>query len=145
MRLLMAASLDGYLCRDERDDMSWTGPADKALFRALTGVGRVCAAGRTTWNIMPKLEGRQLIPLSRGCFDLARLQALHPDAWLLGGPTVARAAVLYGMVDEFHLVRSRRVRLGGGVPLSSVVSSLPAPALATALDDVVLEVYEIGP
>ena len=90
MRLLMAVSGDGFLCRGPSDDMSWTGKVDKLLFRVLTGVGRVCAVGSTTRRVMRDLPGRTLLELS--CADhtgytLEMFARDHPGGWLLGGPT----------------------------------------------------------
>ncbi len=116
MRLLLAMSADGYLCSGPDDDMGWTGPTDKKLFRMLTSVGEVCAVGMTTYRFMPALDGRLLIPLSRGGYTLKRLQEEHPDAWLLGGPTVAKAALDAGLVTEAHINEINHY-LGDGVPM----------------------------
>ncbi len=111
MRLLLACSANGVLAHGPKDDMSWTGPIDKAIFRTLTGVGGMCAAGTATYDLMPALDGREFIPLSRNGFTLRHLQNAYPDAWLLGGPNVAKAALLYGLVTEFHLCRIEDVVL----------------------------------
>lgn len=142
MRLLMAVSTDGYLCRGPDDDMDWTGPADKALFRVLTSVGGVCAAGTTTWNLMPALEARQLIPLSREGYTLRRLEDEHPEAWLLGGPTVANAALCRSLVREVHLSVVHGVWLHEGV-ICDVLGTFPPPAMETDLGDVTHRVHRL--
>lgn len=124
MRLLMAVSADGYLCLGPNDDMKWTGPTDKKLFRALTSVGGVCAVGVTTYHLTPSLDGRQLIPLSRRGYTLDRLQEEHPDAWLLGGPTVAKAALDAGLVTEAHINEVNHY-LGDGVPMRMLQDRTP--------------------
>jgi len=113
MRLVMAVSKDGYIARGPEDDMSWLGATDKAVFRILTGVGhRQMAVGRRSAKSMPfKLEGRVLNVLS-GRSDGKKLDefyAKYPDAWLLGGQTLALIALEAGYVDEVHLCRSDRM------------------------------------
>ena len=109
MRLLMAVSADGFLARGPDDDMRWTGRLDKKVFRLLTGVGGVCGAGSTTYDLMETtLKGRTLFRLSRSGHDMGlRLFAeAHPSAWLIGGPTIAVEAFQRGLIDEVHLYRS---------------------------------------
>jgi dihydrofolate reductase len=141
MRLLMAVSVDGFLCIGPDDDMTWTGPADKTLFRALTSVGGICAAGSATWRIMPRLEGRQLIPVSRSGYTLHRLEAEHPEAWLIGGPTIAVAALRLGLVTEMHLSVVHSYRLGSGVSVRCL-GDLSRPSMQTHFgEDLTHRVY----
>ena len=151
MRLLMAVSRDGFLCRGPDDDMSWTGTTDKKVFRLLTGVGGVCAVGRVTRERTPRLElaGRKLLTLSRYHPDMHTLgwfASEHPDGWLLGGPTVAKRALDYNIVDEYHRCVIDDVDLGGGVPETDVirVGLGSAPVMLTRLDNVAVEVYRLG-
>lgn len=125
MKLLMAVSADGYLCSGPDDDMIWTGTTDKLLFRMLTSVGGVCAVGLNTYHLMPALDSRQLIPLSRHGYTLERLQEEHPDAWLLGGPTIAKAALDAGLVTEVHLNEIVNYYLEDGVPLRMLQDRMP--------------------
>ena len=148
MRIIMAVSSDGFLCRGPDDDMSWTGPTDKLLFRALTGVGGVCAAGAKTWDMMPgtrgrpAMNGRRLARLSRSGYTLQEFHYRYPHGWLIGGPTVAKAAIAQGMVDEVHLCWITHARLADGVRLGPT-SLLDCFRLAMRTDfgDVALEVY----
>ncbi len=143
MRLLMAVSADGFLCRGPTDDMMWTGSMDKRLFRVLTGVGRVCAAGSTTRDVMRDLPGRTLFELSRGGYTLEDFARDHPNGWLLGGPTVAEAALRAKLLDEVHLSWICDVRLGSGVAADSVFKDhLTDKYMSTTFGDVVLECYE---
>lgn len=105
MRLLMAVSRDGYLCKGPDDDMSWTGEADKRVFKSLSLVYGVCFMGSRTAAIMKaKLPGRTLHTLSRsGSFTLQTASIQYPHAWLLGGPTVAYRAIVSDYVNEAHL------------------------------------------
>lgn len=146
MKLLMAVSADGYLCTGQTDPMDWTDPVDKKIFRALTGVGGICAVGSNTYKVMPKLDGRHLIPISRSGYSLGRFRREHPNGWLLGGPTLARAAFAVSLIREFHLCWNKRVYLGGGVDITGQLVDLSEhpPAMATDFGDVILEVYRFG-
>lgn len=130
LKLILAVSADGYLARSPEDDMSWTGATDKKLFRLLTSVGAECAAGRRTWERLPDLPGRRVVPLTtvRGrlvhkaddatgarpelSMCVGSFAHAHPEGWLLGGPTVAREALSYGLVDQVYLCRSQAVLHG---------------------------------
>lgn len=116
MRLLLAVSKSGALASGPDDDMKWTGPMDKAIFRLLTSVDRVCAVGSVTRKTMPAhLDHRDLWTITR-----APPQALKKEIsldsvirwdhncgnrlWLLGGPTLAYICLAKGVVNEVHLV-----------------------------------------
>lgn len=115
MKLLMAVSKDGFVARSSDDDMSWLGAIDKAVFRILTGVGGVVGCSLKTAKLMPKqLPGRQIVHISR-CYrpeiltySLAEFNRYYPGAWLIGGPTLAIAALANGYIKEVHLCRSDR-------------------------------------
>lgn len=102
----MAHSSDGFVARGPEDDMSWTGSADKALFRLLTRAGsQVCGVGSNTYKLMPKLPGRKLTQISRGpdgisLEDLWRI----PNSWLLGGQTLALEALDLGCIETAFMV-----------------------------------------
>lgn len=109
LRLVMAVSADGFMSNHPNDDMSWLGRDDKTAFRILTGVGGVMGAGRATvQNMPPGLTGRTLLSLSRSGMTLGDFAERHPGAWLLGGPELARQALLQDMLCEVHLCRSDR-------------------------------------
>lgn len=118
MRLIMAVSHDGFVAKSTADDMQWTGPTDKQVFRLLTCVGGVLGVGRTTYDLMPrKLKGRKLVALSTRPelgLSLGAFAHANPDAWLGGGQTLAMAALGGLFVDEVHLVRNT-VELGEGI------------------------------
>ncbi len=145
MRLLMAVSADGFLCKGPADDMKWTGKTDKLLFRVLTGVGRVCAAGSTTRDLIRSLPGRTLLGLSRNGYALEAFAEEYPDGWLLGGPTVVKAALRASLVDEVYLSWITDVKLGSGVAAGPVFKPyLDDKFLSITLDNVLLECYETG-
>lgn len=120
MKLIMAVSKDGYVARKHDDDMSWTGPFDKAVFRLLTCVGGEIACGSRTAALMPRtLDGRSIHVLSRQPVkpydpngpvfkDLKWFQHHHPHGWLVGGQTIAMQALRADLVDEAFLCMSDR-------------------------------------
>ena len=117
LKLVMAVSDDGFVARGPTDDMSWTPPADKEVFRLLTGVGGVVGVGHNTARHMPgKLSGRRLHVLSTSPLFGVGLGAFahdNPGAWLAGGQTIAKEALTMGFLDEVHLCRNQ-VELGEG-------------------------------
>lgn len=121
-RVLMAISRDGYLAKNADDDMKWTGATDKALFRILTFASPTLLAGRKTAEMMPPLKGREIISISRDSekgLSLQQAAAQHPNAWLIGGGSVVKAALDAGLVDYIYLSWvSAPIR--SGVPWSDV-------------------------
>jgi dihydrofolate reductase len=115
MKLLMAVSKEGYVQRCREDDMSWTGPFDKAVFRLLSHVGGDLGCGPKTYRLMPtRLQGRTMHKLSRGLdpdgrlHDLLWFQMEHPNGWLIGGQVLAMSALMQDMVDEAFICVSDR-------------------------------------
>lgn len=119
----MAVSRDGYLARERNDRMQWLGPADKAVFRVLTGVdGGHCLVSARTYGDMPEaIEGRTMHLVSRRGLTLEEAAHRFPRAWLLGGPTLAMAAIDAGLVTEAHLCRSDRMAF----PYPMMAGSIP--------------------
>lgn len=119
MRAILAVSADGYLAKGQNDDMTWSGPTDKAIFRILTCTGSLMAASRNTVRLMPsKLPGRTLVALSSQGYveheswgTLHEFSVAYPDAWLIGGPKLVMQALEAGMLHEVHLCRSLRQAL----------------------------------
>ena len=122
----MAVSRDGFVATGPEDPMHWTGPLDKAVFKLLTLCSRdPLAAGHPTASLLPPLAGRSVVPLSRDPskgVPLLSFARRHPDAWLLGGQTVALEAVREGLLDELCLCHVP-VLLLAGVPLCSALTS----------------------
>lgn len=112
MRLILGVSSDGYLSRETKDRMDWLGPTDKAVFRILTSVGGVCGVSVKTAALMPSsLPGRRMCLISRSLdegMSLVEFSNRFPGGWLLGGPTLAKAALELDLVSEVHLCRSNR-------------------------------------
>ena len=108
MNLIMAISRNGYVARSADDDMSWTGPIDKAVFKLLTSTHPVLAVSAKTLEYMPKsLPGRgKLYALStdpRKGVSLEDMTRFAPDAWLLGGQEIALYALKNGFVTKAYL------------------------------------------
>lgn len=111
MQLVMAVSADGYVARGPSDTMGWLGAWDKKAFRLLTACGKgVCVTSRETARLMPAyLEGRTLMTTSRHGVsrrDLSYMSKRYPGCSLLGGQTLAMAALRQGLLHTIHLCRS---------------------------------------
>lgn len=130
MKLIMACSADGFFAKGPDDDMTWTGTTDKRVFQLLTRTsGAVCLAGRKTFQTLPVLPHRRVVPLSyrfphvnnvKGEASLA--YTLHDayrwfghDCWLIGGVEVAKDAIQGNLVSEAVICRSRYIELGEGM------------------------------
>ncbi len=131
LRAIMAVSADGLVSCGPDDDMSWTGSADKQLFRAQTE-GCVLGAGTTTFNQLPHLPGRRVVQITRSVperrMESAPLLAImedrmvlgdfyraFPDGWLIGGQTVLLSAIMRGFVDRVILSHVQ-AEIGKGTP-----------------------------
>ncbi len=142
MKLLLAVSNDGYLCQGAEDDMRWTGPTDKAVFRLLTmSDKRPLFAGKRTAALMPKLPGRTLLALSTTGLTLHSAAMMHPDAWLIGGPTAALAALRDGLIRRAFICRVGAI-LGGGWPVTELADLMPVnPAQRVPIGGVEVLIY----
>jgi dihydrofolate reductase len=126
-KLLLAVSADGFLARGPDDDMRWTGRDDKAVFRLLTLTGKgPVLVGRKTAELLPALPGRTVHAISRGPKGITLQEAswAHRDAWLLGGPSVAREALEANLVELAVICQSPAV-LGDGIPFKPLKDLLP--------------------
>lgn len=122
MKLIMAVSGNGYVAASEADDMSWTGPIDKAVFKLLTSTSDILAVSAKTLQYMPEsLPGRgKLYGLStdpRKGVPLEDFAAMFPDAWLLGGQELALYAMKNGFVDKAYICRALSSMLVGPGPM----------------------------
>jgi len=146
MRLLLASSADGYLARGPEDDMKWTGPIDKAIFRLLTlsNADDVLLAGSRTFDQMPPLPGRRMERLSRGSngIDLAEAASRWPSAWLIGGPEVSVAALRLGLVTRAFVCVSQ-AELREGIHAMELSTLLPhdGPEFTIKVGDVKVMVF----
>ena len=106
MKAIFAESANGYLARNESDDMSWTGKQDKQMFKFLTTIGGVCVCSKHTYSLLPNAmkqdTNRKFIVAERtGEKSLIELNKSYPNAYLIGGTTFLRAAYNLGVVDTF--------------------------------------------
>jgi len=122
MRLLMAVSKDGYVARRKDDDMSWTGPFDKAVFRLLSHVGGELGCGSRTYDLLPhRLKGRNIhrlsqqpvppqaaTPASPLVQNLSWFAETYTGGWLIGGLHIAVNALQMDLVDEAFICQSDR-------------------------------------
>lgn len=124
MRLLLAVSADGYLALGPEDDMKWTGPIDKAVFRLLT-----------------LSDGNDTLYAGSRTFDPVTAAA-HSDrhSWLIGGAEVALEALRQGLIDRAFICISPAV-LGSGIPFQPLARYLPAPAHTIKVGDVKVLVH----
>lgn len=91
--------------------MRWLGPIDKQVFRMLTCVGGgVLVTSNRTAELMPKqLEGRRIEVVSRTTGKtLSNAAAVWPNAWLVGGQSLALSALNDDLLSEVHLCHSDR-------------------------------------
>lgn len=149
LKLVMAVSADGFVAKGPRDDMRWTGHLDKQLFKLLTVSHPVLLVGRKTFEVMPKLPWRRVVPLSRDPtlgVTLEQAVSLYPGAWLGGGAEVAETALRAGLVETTYLCRVG-ARLGGGLPLAPIRALLSEhPRHVSVLDlGCSVEVFQDGP
>lgn len=142
MRLLLAVSADGYLADGPEDDMKWTGPIDKAVFRLLTlsDGNDILYAGSRTFDQMPQLPGRRLERLSRSGKTVT--VAAHTDrhSWLIGGAEVALEALRQGLIDRAFICISPAL-LGSGIPFQPLARYLPAAGHTIKVGDVKVLVH----
>lgn len=147
MNLLLAVSKDGFLCKGPDDDMKWTGPLDKFAFKLLTMASdQPLLAGSTTYNMMPKLPGRSLYRLSQkgeGGLTLEEAHFYYPQAWVIGGPTVAAIALMKGYIDRAFLCQVD-AELGDGIHSNHIRALLPHPKMNITLGQYKVMVFDSG-
>lgn len=116
LRSIIAVSKDGYVAREEFDDMMWLGRTDKKIFRILTASCGIMATSKKTAALMPKkLDGRKLFTLSRkvqdGDFSTHNLDWFYDhytshEAWLIGGQELLLKALKEKYIGEIHICKS---------------------------------------
>lgn len=117
MKAILAVSVEGMVANSDRDDMTWTGSDDKAIFRMLTSVGGVLGCSHRTRLLMPpSLKGRTLLTLSRNpqkvdhvlpqMRDLAWFKRTFQNPWLIGGQAIVAEAVKHNMLGQAFICKS---------------------------------------
>ena len=140
MRLIMAVSGNGFVAAGEDDDMLWTGPIDKAVFKLLTSTSDILAVSAKTLQYMPKtLPGRgKLYGLSTNPAKGVALEdfaAMFPDAWLLGGQELALYAMKNGFVDKAYICRAMSSMLVSAGPEHLASEPMEEPPVDTRIPD----------
>ncbi len=145
MKLLLAASADGFLCKGLDDDMKWTGPNDKAVFKLLTlADGMPLLAGSRTKKMLPTLPHRKVFGISHiGGMNLEQAQLTFPDSYLIGGPTIAMAAIEAGFIHHTVICQGG-VGIHEGIRLFPLMKALGLPDPVTVFwhCEVEVSVYE---
>ena len=162
MKLIMAVSGDGFVAKGPDDDMSWTGPIDKAVFKLLTSTSNVLAVSAKSLEFMPEeLPGRgRLYGLStdpRKGVQLEDFAAMFPDSWLLGGQELALYAMKNGFVDKAYICRALNAQADGPWSIRDKLTGYFArrryakgrgswwdQAMRVKMDQLLVEVYERG-
>lgn len=162
MKLIMAVSGDGFVAKGPDDDMSWTGPIDKAVFKLLTSTSDVLAVSAKSLEFMPQeLPGRgKLYGLStdpRRGVQLEDFAAMFPDAWLLGGQELALYAMKNGFVDKAYICRALDAQADGPSAIRDKLTDYFArrrytkgrgswwdQVMRVKMDQLLVEVYERG-
>lgn len=143
-KLLLGISADGFLAKGPDDDMKWTGPDDKGIFRVLTLAGGTVLAGRRTAELLPPLPGRKVVTISRQHhlgLTLQEASWAHRSAWLIGGPETALAALRAGMVEQAFIVRSPN-SIGGGIPFSTLDRLLGVTTYTQKIGEATVYIYD---
>ena len=108
INIILACDQNGVIGKNGK--LPWHCPADLEHFKKTT-MGGVCIVGRKTWETLPKLEGRELIVVSRtmkihdvDCNSVATLQdALNvarvghkeKPIFIIGGAEIYRQAFAF--------------------------------------------------
>lgn len=133
MKLILGISKDGFLARCKDDDMSWLGTTDKMVFRLLTNIGGILYASKKTCALLPSsFSGRVCYPLSTKEYTLEKAFKTTPNAWLIGGPTLALEALKGGYVHEAILCLSDRC-------------AFPSPCIQGAIKNEITPFLESSP
>jgi len=146
MKLLMAVSSDGFLATGPDDAMRWTGVTDKAIFRllTLTTSDRPILVGRRTAGMLPRLHGRTIKMLSRHNdrgLTLEDAEAMYPEAWLIGGPTIALEALRLHLVTLAVLCQVPAT-LYQGISVHEIAARLPVtPAHSISIGEIEVKLF----
>lgn len=143
MKLILAVSADGYLCKGSDDDMSWTGPVDKAIFKLLTMDGGCLWAGSKTYNILPHLPDRKVHNLRQESYTrILADRKMYVNDWLIGGPTLALEALIDGLINTAYICQNN-VSLGGGVDAAPIMRYVNDCLKKTTInfDDVTVKIF----
>jgi dihydrofolate reductase len=112
MKAIIAVSKDGFAAKNSTDDMKWTGSLDKGFFKLYTMNG-VLLAGTTTYNNLPELPGRVVLPVNRKCFHYYANNYNKENYICIGGFTLLKAFLEADVLNEVVVCYSKQVCLDG--------------------------------
>ena len=141
LQQVLAVSADGYVAKGPDDDMRWTGPADKAVFRMLTFTGNAkLGVSRRTGAMMPGLPGREVVtitrdPRTKNEMTLEQFARHNHKGWLIGGQELCMAAMNASLLSDLWVVRNDRA-------LGPELDYRKEPGIRFALDDILKQGYE---
>ncbi len=120
LTIIAAVNNRGVIGDSSKTGLLWKDKEDLKRFKEIT-MGRTLIVGRKTYENMPPLPGRKVIVVSRGVSDklLTRIEnepgtefmpfetAVYdfPDAWVIGGGEIYRAAIATGRVKHWYISR----------------------------------------
>lgn len=114
MKAIIAISSDGFVAKDKNDDMKWTGMLDKAFFKMYTLQGEALLAGTKTYKILPNLERRVVLPVSRKSFLYYANKSRKNENYIcIGGFTLLKAFLAENVITEIVLCYNKKVKLEG--------------------------------
>lgn len=147
MKAIFVESYNGYMARNDKDDMKWTPSLDKKIFKLLTfSLGGVCVCSKHTYDLLPPKmlnDGRKFVVADRTkTHSLSALNKQYPDAVLIGGPTFLRAAYRLGVIDMFIVTTIYEDIQSTEKYKNPFAEILKDPICAVALDGMAVRVYK---
>lgn len=147
MKAVFVESYNGYMARNDKDDMKWTPSLDKKIFKLLTfALGGVCVCSEKTYKLLPPKilnDGRKFVVAGRTQFNsLSALNKKYPDAVLVGGPTFLRAAYRLGVIDTFIVTTVYDEIKSTEEYKNPFTEILTKPVCSVALDGMAVRIYK---
>ena len=97
MKTIIAVNKAEYIGKD--DKLPWNCKEDLKHFKNLT-MGCKLLVGRTTYESMPQLKGREMIVVRKGYNTLEEALEKNPD-WVIGGKRIYESTI--HLCDELHI------------------------------------------
>ena len=97
MKAIIAINKAGFIGKD--DKLPWRCKDDLNHFKEMT-MGCKLLVGRTTFESMPKLDGREMIVVGKGYNTFEEALNKEPD-WVIGGKRLYESTIHF--CDELHI------------------------------------------
>ena len=97
MKAIIAINKAGFIGKD--DKLPWRCKEDLNHFKEMT-MGCKLLVGRTTFESMPKLNGREMIVVGKGYNTFEEALDKEPD-WVIGGKRIYESTIHF--CDELHI------------------------------------------